>query len=403
VRQPRPLELMFILGALSALGAAATDMYFAALPVMARSFHAHPAALQISLTTFMAGIAAGQVFTGSVSDFLGRRRPLLFGLALYASTSIACALAPSAFTFAGARFLQGVGASAGISIARAIVRDLFIGQAASKMYARVFLVIGVAPVCAPSVGAFILDLASWQAIFAVLSAWAVVLAAVVWWRLPETLAVEDRQPPRLGETLRSFGRLGHDGRFVGYCVTLGLGHGILVAVYAGAPFIVQETFGLSAQQYGAIFIIAASAMVVVGAFNGRLLQRFGERRMLVLGCTAGIVGGCGVVASGRWGLAVFLPCFTLLFGSWGLIPANAVALALRDHGAVAGAASSFSGVVQYVLAGAAAPLAGINGNDVETVGIVVIAIALAATCTASFTVRADRRFQAQAAVPVVPL
>jgi MFS transporter, DHA1 family, multidrug resistance protein len=403
VRQPRPLELMIILGALSALGAAATDMYFAALPAMARSFHAHPAALQLSLTTFMAGIATGQVFAGSMSDFLGRRRPLLAGLALYASTSIACAVAPSALTFAGARFLQGIGAAAGISIVRAIVRDLFTGQAASKMYARVFLVIGVAPVCAPSVGAFILKIGSWPAIFVVLSVWSVLLAAVVWWRLPETLPIAERQPPRLAETARSFRRLGRDGRFVGYAVTLGLGHAILVAVYAGAPFVVQETFGLSAQQYGAVFIVAASAMVVVGAFNGRLLQRFGERRMLVLGCAAGIVGGCGVVASSRWGLTVFLPCFTLLFGAWGLIPANAVALALRDHGAIAGAASSFSGVLQYVIAGAAAPLAGINGNDVTTVGIVVIAIAAAATCTALFTVRADRRFQTQAPLPVTPL
>ena len=394
---------MVILGTLSALGAASTDLYFAALPTMARSFHAPPAALQLSLTTFMVGIALGQSFAGASSDLFGRRRPLLVGLGLYAMTSLGCALAPSAALFAAARFAQGLGAAAGISIARAIVRDLFSGRDASTMYVRIFLIIGVAPVCAPSIGAFILRLSSWPAIFVALTGWSLVLATVVARRLPETLPQHARQSPRLAEMRLSFRRLGKDGRFVGYALTLGLAHGLLVAAYAGAPFVVQETFGLSPQQYGAVFLVAATAMVVFGVLNGRLLRHLGERRMLLIGCSVAVVGGLGIIASSRWGLAVFLPCFTVLFASWGLIPANAVALALRDHGTIAGSAAALSGVVQYVLAGAAAPLAGVNGNDVTTVGIVVVVIAAAAAVTAALTVRADRPIPPEVIISGAPL
>jgi DHA1 family bicyclomycin/chloramphenicol resistance-like MFS transporter len=382
------------------MGAAAMDMYFPALPTMARSLDVHASELQLTLTTFLIGLAFGQVFTGSLSDVHGRRRPLLVGVGCYVLAGCACAASDSVAVLAGARFVQGCCASAGVAIARAIVKDIYAGKALARAYARLFLVLGMAPVLAPSIGALVLRVTSWRGIFLVLALFGAVLFAVALVRLPETLPRERRRSSGFGPMLRAFRHLLRDRHFVGYGLTLGFANATLVVTLAGAPFVIQDHFGLSPQVYGLIFFAAAVTMLGLMLLNGRLLRRFSERRLLLVGCSLATAAGLGVVSSGRLGLAAFVPCFMALFGAWGFVPANAIALGLRDHGEIAGAAAALVGVFQYAIGGSAAPLAGAAGGT-ALLGVVIACLAGAAATTAALTIGSDRR-RARAAL-VVPV
>jgi DHA1 family bicyclomycin/chloramphenicol resistance-like MFS transporter len=397
----RRLELFVLLGGLAAMGPAAMDMYFPALPSMARSLDVNAAALQLTLTTFLVGLALGQVVAGPLSDVYGRKRPLLVGVACYSVAGLVCATAQSVLVLTGARFLQGCCASAGVVISRAIVRDRYSGRELARAYARLFLVIGMAPVLAPSLGALVLRMTSWRGIFVVLAAFGAVLLVAGIVRLEETLPASARRPGGVADTVRSFGQLLRDRHFVGYGVALGLSMAVLVVTLAGAPFVIQDRYGLSAQVYGLVFLLAALAMLIATVLNGRLLRRFSERRLLLAGAAGAAAAGLGMAASSRLGLWAFIAAFVVLVASWGFVPANAVALGLRDNAPIAGAASALLGVLQYGIGGSAAPLAGATGNAVGPLGLIVCAFAAAAAVVAVLTVRSDRR--TRRAAPPVPI
>ena len=174
------MSLVLILGSLSALGALSIDMYLPAMPSMSRQLHASGPVIQLTLTVFVIGLAAGQVVAGPLSDMWGRRRPLLAGMALYVAGSAWCALAPSAGQLIGARAVQSLGAAAGAVLARAIVRDLFDGTAMTRFFSTLMLVNGVAPVAAPVIGGQLLTVAPWRAVFAVTGAVGITWA-IVWY------------------------------------------------------------------------------------------------------------------------------------------------------------------------------------------------------------------------------
>jgi DHA1 family bicyclomycin/chloramphenicol resistance-like MFS transporter len=367
---------------------------------MARKLDVSASELQLTLTAFLVGIALGQVVTGSLSDVYGRRRPLLVGIGCYVLAAGACALADSVAVLTAARFVQGCCASAGVAIARAVVKDIYAGKALARAYARLFLVLGMAPVLAPSIGALVLRVTSWRGIFVVLAGFGLVLAAAVAARLPETLPTERRRSSGFPTMLRSFRILGRDRHFLGYAATLGFAQATLVVTLAGAPFVIQDHFGLSPQLYGVIFVVAAVTMLAMMTLNGRLLRRFSERRLLLVGCSCAALGGLGVVASSRLGLVAFVPCFMALFGAWGFVPANAVALGMRGHGEIAGAAAALVGLFQYGVGGTAAPLAGVAGGTAQ-LGVTIACLAASAAVIAALTIGSDRRrARAGAVVPV---
>jgi MFS transporter, DHA1 family, multidrug resistance protein len=158
----RPGLLLVMLGFLTAMGPLSLDMYLPAFPQIAGDLGVGDAQVQLSLTACLAGLALGQVLTGPLSDRWGRRRPILAGVGAYAVMSLACALAPSAPVLTGLRLLQGVAGGIGVVVARAVVRDLYAGVEAAKYFSRLTLVFGVAPIAAPSLGAAVLRLTSWQ-------------------------------------------------------------------------------------------------------------------------------------------------------------------------------------------------------------------------------------------------
>ncbi len=355
------LKFVLVLGGLTAFGPLSIDMYLPALPRMAADLHATDSTVQLTLSAFIIGLALGQLVLGPLSDALGRRRPLLAGLALYVVGSVLCAVSPDAWLLVAARFVQSLGAAAGIVIARATVRDLFEGTAMTKFFSTLMLVSGLAPILAPLIGGQLLNWTSWRGVFVVLTAFGALLLAVVVFFLPEPSAA--RSPLRLGPVLRTYGRLALDRSFAGYALASGLLFASMFAYISGSSFALQGVYGLSPQAYSVVFGANGVGIVLAGQLNGRLVGRIRERALLRSGLLLGVTGGALVLASVlfRAPLALLLVSLFLLVSSIGLVMPNASSLALASHARSAGAASALLGVLQFVVGAVATPLVGLGG------------------------------------------
>ena len=199
----RYLQLVVVLGLLSAIGPLTIDAYLPALPALSAEMGATDSQAQLTITGLLLGLGLGQLLVGPLSDAVGRRRPLLFGLAAHGLTSVLCALAPSITMLAVTRTLQGLAGAAVAVVAMAVVRDLFTGIRAAQLLSRLMLVVGVAPILAPSIGSALLSFTSWRGIFVVLAAVAVGLFVLALFALPETLPVVRRQPAHVRGSHRS--------------------------------------------------------------------------------------------------------------------------------------------------------------------------------------------------------
>ncbi|SEC10328.1 MFS transporter, DHA1 family, bicyclomycin/chloramphenicol resistance protein [Amycolatopsis tolypomycina] len=355
------LKFVLVLGGLTAFGPLSIDMYLPALPRMAADLHAPDSTVQLTLSAFIVGLALGQLVLGPLSDALGRRGPLLAGLVLYVVGSVLCALSPDAWLLIAARFVQSLGAAAGIVIARATVRDLFSGTAMTKFFSTLMLVSGLAPILAPLIGGQLLNWTSWRGVFVVLTAFGALLLAVVVFFLPEPSPA--RSPLRLGRVMRTYGRLVLDRSFAGYALASGLLFASMFAYISASSFALQGVYGLSPQAYSVVFGVNGVGIVLAGQLNGRLVGRVRERVLLLSGLLLGVLGGAFVLVSAllRAPLVLLLVPLFLLVSSIGLVMPNASSLALASHARSAGAASALLGVLQFVVGAVATPLVGLGG------------------------------------------
>jgi DHA1 family bicyclomycin/chloramphenicol resistance-like MFS transporter len=359
----RRLSLALILGSLSALGALSIDMYLPAMPSMSRQLHASGPVIQLTLTVFVIGLAAGQVVAGPLSDMWGRRRPLLAGMALYVAGSAWCALAPSAGQLLGARAVQSLGAAAGAVLARAIVRDLFDGTAMTRFFSTLMLVNGVAPVAAPVIGGQLLTVAPWRAVFAVMAGAGAALLLAVLFALPESLPSAARQPGRLGQTVRSLAGLAGDGRYLRYVLAAALMFAAVFAYISGSSFVLQDDYGLSAQQFSLVFAANGLGIVLFGQVNGFLIGRAAtERTLLRVSLAIASLAGLGVLLAAALGLPLLLGGLFIVTSMLGIVLPNATSLAMADYSSAAGSASSLQGLLQFGAGAVAASAMGLAGQ-----------------------------------------
>ncbi|HWC79083.1 MAG TPA: Bcr/CflA family multidrug efflux MFS transporter [Pseudonocardiaceae bacterium] len=370
------VRLVLILGSLSSFGPLSIDMYLPAFPSIAGDLHAGPSAVQLTLTACLVGLAVGQLVTGPLSDTLGRKRPLMVGLVLYVLLSVGCALAPSVGALIGFRFLQALGGGAGLVIANAAARDRFSGTAMARFLSLLMLVNGIAPIVAPVIGGQLLRFTSWRGVFWLLAAIGLLLVAVCGLWLAESLPPERRVPGRLPDTLRSYGSLLSTRLFLGYTLAAGCSFAAMFAYISGSSFVLQDIFGLSAQQFSLVFAVNALGIVTAGQLNGRVVGRFGPRRLLAVGLASATVGGIGLLLAVLlgWGLPAVLIGLFLVVSSIGLVSPNGVALAMADYPSMAGTAAALLGMAQTVIGGVVAPLVGLGGTATAVPMAVVISV-----------------------------
>jgi len=389
---PRSTPLLVVLGVLSTFGPLTTDLYLPGLPEVADELGASESQVQLTLTACLIGLALGQAIAGPVSDTLGRRRPLLVGLALFVVASLGCAVAPSILVLDVLRLVQGLCGAAGIVLARAIVRDRWSGLEAARIYAALMTALSLGPILAPTIGGGLLHITDWRGLFVVLAGWGVALlvAAAVW--VPETLPPSARRPAGLGRTLRVMRRLLRDRVFTGYTVGAGLSFGALFSYIAGSSFVFQDVYDVSPQVYALLFGLNGVALLGASIANHRLQESVGPVKLLRAGMVTMLVGGALVVLAvvTDAGLTALVAALFVAVAGIGFVPSNGVALALEHHGADAGTASALIGVVQFTIGGLAAPLPGVAGATALPMALGVIGFAVAALVTVRVVVGSDR-------------
>jgi DHA1 family bicyclomycin/chloramphenicol resistance-like MFS transporter len=367
--------MALLLGAFVAIGPLTIDMYLPALPTIATQLETTSAAVQLTLTGTLVGLALGQLVLGPVSDALGRKRPLLAGTALHVLASLLVLVAPNLAVLGALRVLQGVGTAAGAVIAIAIVRDLYDGRAAATMLSRLFLVLGAAPVLAPTIGGELLRFTSWRGIFALLAVYGIVMIAVGARALPETLPPERRQNSGVRGTLRSYRGLFRDRAYVGLVLVAGLTMAGLFSYVSGSAFVYQGEFGLDEQQFGLLFGAGAFWLIAATQANPVLLRWFSPQQLLVAGTVVGAVGGAALVVlagTGTGGLPAVAGSLWVVLFACGLALPNAPALALSRHGDAAGTAAALLGAIQFGVGAVVSPVVGLLGNDAVAIGTVVV-------------------------------
>jgi DHA1 family bicyclomycin/chloramphenicol resistance-like MFS transporter len=359
---------------LVALGPLTIDMYLPALPRIADDLGVTSSVVQLTLTGTLIGLALGQLVVGPLSDSLGRRRPLLVGVSLHMAASLLCMFAPNITALGVARGLQGMGAAATAVVAIAVVGDLFSGSTAAAVISRLMLVLGVAPVLAPSLGAVVLLEASWRWIFGALVLIAGALLIMAATALPETLPAEHRRPLRIRSIAATYGQLLRDARFMALVLVGAMAMAGLFAYIAGAAFVLQGHYGLNQQVFAVVFGAGAVALIGATQMNVVLLDRFTPQRIvvaaLVVATVAGVVFTAVTVTQFGGIVGFLLPAWTVL-AAMGFVLPNAPALALSRHPEASGTAAALLGAAQFGLGAVVAPAVGMLGNDERALALVM--------------------------------
>lgn len=377
--------LLLVLALLSATGPFATDLYLPSFPAMTGELGASATGVQLTLTAFFLGMGAGQLVFGPLSDRYGRFRPLLLGSAGFVLASALCALAPTLEVLVAGRLVQGLCASAGVVIARAMVADLTTGATSARTFSLLMTIGGVAPVLAPTVGGFLAEGLGWRGVLWVLAGLALLMFACV-----ATVAGEShpRGHRSSGPLLAGLAEVLRNRRFTGYVVLFASSFGVLMAYISASPFVYQNLMGLSASMYGLAFGINAIGLVGAGFVSARLAHRVPPRKTVTVAVSVLLAVSLAIlalVALSSPPLLLAVPIFCAA-SSVGFIMGNTTSLALAEVGLAAGSGSAALGGAQFFMGAVVSPLTGLAGGGsalplalVMTVCAMLAVAALAAT------------------------
>ncbi|MEB2294517.1 Bcr/CflA family multidrug efflux MFS transporter [Priestia megaterium] len=358
------IQLAILLGSLGLLGPFTIDTYLPSFPTIVKDFHTTASLVQISLTACLLGLGAGQLFIGPLSDVKGRRKPLLLFLCLYLLASLTCSFSPNIYFLIVARFVQGFSAAGGLVVSRAIVRDLFSGKELTKFFTLIVLVGNLGPIVAPIAGGAILSFTKWNGVFIVLACIGAILIFMVSLKLPETLPPEKRVPSNLPQLMSNFGSLFKDREFMGYAFTQGFTTAGIFAYVSGIPFVYQNIYHVSPQQFSLLFGVNGLGLIIGSQLVGRLTHYISERTFLKIGLGISIAAGAILLIALLLKaplIAVAIPIFFFV-SSISIIGTTSFALAIESQGHIAGSASALLGLLPFVLGSLSAPLVGIAGS-----------------------------------------
>jgi DHA1 family bicyclomycin/chloramphenicol resistance-like MFS transporter len=376
--RPGSFALTLLLAMLTGLGPLTVDMYLASLPEIGRVLVAPPSQVQLTISFYLAGFAISQLLYGPFSDRHGRKPVLLVALTIYLAATIACAFAPTIETLIASRFVQALGGSGSIVLARAVVRDMYDGVRVGRELSRMAAIMALAPLVAPLIGGVLQTVFGWRSNFVVLFGVGSIAVAMVWFLLPETLRLRAPEPVSIMSTLRSYRRFLGNRSFVVHCAIVTCCMGGLFAWISTAAFVLQDIFGLTALAFGIAFAVASSGYLVGTAIAARFVVRWGSGKTMGLGAVGMALGGLATVAATLvgWHLPLTLiGTVGIYMIGMGMVLPQAQAGALLPFPDRAGAASS---VVGFVAQTAAASIGAVMGHILgSTAWPLAIAMALA--------------------------
>ncbi len=348
-RDAAPMKVVVVLSAMMAFASISTDIYLPALPTLKQAFAESSANVEWTLSGFLVGFSIGQLLWGPISDRYGRRLPMLAGIVLFIIGSIGCAEATTLWHLIGWRVIQAAGACAGPVIARAMARDLYGRDRAAQLLSTLMLVMGIAPLLGPLVGAQVLHVGSWRTLFWMLAVIGVVMIAAVW-RLPESLPADRRSTTPIQAALAGYGVLLRNRTIMAYALASGFYYAGLYAYLAGTPFAYITYYKVPAEAYGLLLGLGIIGQMALNLINRRYVVQLGSERMFRWGATLVAVSGLWSGAAAWTGIGglpgLVVPLFVFLSAN-GLFIANAVAGAMEAQPDRAGATSALVGSIQF--------------------------------------------------------
>lgn len=348
--KPYSIFWIMLLALFTSLGPLSIDMYLPALPQMATDFQVSTLQMANTLPAYFMGLAIGQLIYGPISDRIGRKKPLYFGMALYAVASLLCILAPDHWSLIAARILQALGGCVGVVMARAAIRDCLDVQSSAQAFAQMMIVMGVAPIMAPVIGAVMLQYFEWQSIFILLSIIGLICLLCVHFFFEETLKVENRLKLNFKQVLILYSSILQDKSFRLPMLAGCLSGASLFCYISSASAVFMDGYGLSQQQFAFAFALNAMGIILISACNKRLANQFNVFQRLKIGGLIQVSGAIILLIAGFLSIApmalVMLGMFLAVSGI-GFTGPNAMAIAMAQQGARAGTASAIMGSAQF--------------------------------------------------------
>jgi MFS transporter, DHA1 family, multidrug resistance protein len=347
---PRPGWLIILLlGALSLITPFSVDMYLPAFSRIAAQFHTTTSEVSWSLSTYFIGFAFGQLLYGPLLDRFGRKRPIYVGLTLYLIASALCIHPGSLPVLIALRFLQAIGGCVAQVASVAMVRDFFPPDQSARILSLLFLIIGVSPLLAPTVGSIILLWLGWQWIFVALSCFTLAAALAIFFLLPEPHRPDSgiSLAPRL--MIETLWRIFTQPQFCMFALAGAFSFAGLFAYVAGSPIIFMDGFHVNEKTFGAIFAVLTGGFIGGSQINILLLRRFSSRRIfstaLCLQACIGIIFITGA-SLGWYGMKTTSGLFFVFLSCIGMTYPNAAAIALAPFSRNVGSASALLGFIQ---------------------------------------------------------
>ncbi|WP_338803294.1 multidrug effflux MFS transporter [Xenorhabdus griffiniae] len=368
-------KLVIILGMLSAIGALSTDMYLPLFPAMSHALNTTQAGVQLSLTSFMAGLAIGQLIIGPWSDVIGRRKLLLGGMVLLTVASMACSFSSSIEMLIISRFFQGAGGASGIVLTRAIVSDLSFGNKAAYYFNLILAIQGAAPIVAPLMGG-VAAYFPWQIVFVFMAVISLIITTLTFVYVPESLPSKSVSDGSKGCLVKQFLKLFKNRTYMGYTLVFSATFGALFAYISASPFIYQSMFKFTPGFFSIMFAVNAGIMMFSSILSARWVERIGAKSLVIIGVVTTFVLACLLLVVnylGIYQLALTTIIFMMLMFTMALIFGNAASLALTAVPDVRGAGSAVLGALQFGTASLTAFLTGL-GKSVSLFPISIVLI-----------------------------
>jgi len=344
-------RLLALLAALAALGPLSVDMYLPAMPGMMRAFDTDIAHMHLTASAYLWGFAFFHLACGPLADRFGRRPVLIGGTLLFIAASLGCAQSTGVLELAYYRFVQGIGACVGPTLARTIARDVYGPTRAARALSLIAMLMALAPAVAPGLGGIMLRFVPWPSVFLFLAGYAVVIAVLVFRYLPETLPLRQSLHPLA--IARNYGELIVHPFFLAVSIAGALVYAGLLAYLTASGFVFIDMLGVPLTWFGLIFHTSVVGYMSGSALSARLASHHRSETVMFAGSITAVASTVLMLA-GHWllpqsVLALVLP-MTLYALALGLVMPHAMAIALRPFAHIAGTASALLGFVQMGLA-----------------------------------------------------